>query len=66
MQMLSGRFYIKNYHFDYNIYFPLKVKGLIEKDIFTHVHRETAFGASVSKRGCLCYKDSPRFWGGGK
>ena len=44
--MLFGRFYIKNYHANYNSYFPLKVKGLTGKNIF--IHAQTAFGAIVS------------------
>ena len=36
--MLSGKFYIKNYHAIYNSYFPLKVKGLTG-NIFLYMHR---------------------------
>ena len=43
--MLFGRFYIKNYHTNYNSYFPLEVKGLTGKNIC--IHAETAFGAIV-------------------
>jgi len=39
MQMLSDRFYIKNYHANNNSYFPLKVKGLIGKNLFIHTQR---------------------------
>ena len=31
--MRFGRFYIKNYHANYNSYFPLKIKGLTGKNI---------------------------------
>ena len=44
MKMVFGRFYIKNYHANYNSYFPLKVKGLTGKNI----------GYQVSKLGYLC------------
>ena len=44
MQMLSGRFYIKNYHANYNQYFPTKLKGLILEKYF-YSCTETAFGA---------------------
>ena len=36
MKMLFGRFYIKNYHANYNSYFPLEVKGFSGKAIFIH------------------------------
>ena len=39
MKMLFGRFYIKNYHANYNSYFPQKVKGLTGKNIFIHAQR---------------------------
>ena len=39
MKILFGRFYIKNYHANYNSYFPLKVKGLSGKNILIHARR---------------------------
>ena len=49
--MPFGRFYIKNYHANYNSYLPLKVKGLPGKKYF-YTCTETAFGASVSHEIC--------------
>ena len=37
--MPFGKFYIKNYHANYNSYFPLKVKGLTGKNIFINSQR---------------------------
>ena len=39
MKELFGRFYIKNYHANFNSYFALKVKGLTGKNIFIHAQR---------------------------
>jgi len=39
MKMLFGKFYIKNYHANYDSYFPLKVKSFTGKNIFKHSQR---------------------------
>ena len=39
MKLLFSRFYSKNCHANYNPYFPLKVKGLTGKNIFTYAKR---------------------------
>ena len=40
MKMLFVRFYIKNYHANYNSDFPLKVIGLAGKKIFFYMDRD--------------------------
>ena len=52
--MLFGRFYIKNYHANYNSYFPLKVKGLIVEKIFLcmHIAQRLLLEQSVSHEFC--------------
>ena len=39
MKMLVGRLYIKHYHANYNLYFPLNARGITEKNIFIHAQR---------------------------
>ena len=55
--MLFGRFYINNYHANYNSYFLLKDNCLILKKKYFHICTETAFGASVSQE--ICPKSNP-------
>ena len=38
MKIIFGRFYIKNYNADYNLYFPLKVESL-NGFFFIHAQR---------------------------
>ena len=41
--MLFGKFYIKNYHANFNSYFSLKVKGLTGKNILYGGRRKYPF-----------------------
>ena len=51
--MFFGMFYIKNYHANYNSYFPLKVKGLIGKNICIHAHRDCLWNPITQRKSII-------------